>query len=1101
MYNKLKDHYDVGIYGWWGHDNFGGCLTYYALNKSISKMGYSVVMLQEANGLPVRYNIPDDCIAMQFMRKNCDCTKQLNVLDLPSYNDLCDTFIVGGDQMWSFYINMVKEDNFLNFVSNEKVKLSYSTSFGPNNFNPPRWFVDMAKPLLQRFDAVSVREDYAVALAKEIYDVNATQVIDAVFLLEKNDFIKAAEDSNYNFPENFLFAFILNPTREKRRQVERIAKKLGLDVVCAPDAAVGYHKSFYETFAGLKVIDPLNVSNFLKAYEKASYVVTDSFHGTCFSYIYKKNFSVYFNEQRGADRFVALMKLLELDERRIFEKQSDEELINNANIDFNVDWKKADENIERERKVSWNWLLNALNKGVEDRKNGKSNKKLTVDAFSKNLCTGCSACYNVCPVNAISMIEDAQGFYEPSIDKSKCINCGRCEKTCPVLHQNRKNSRVPECYAVMNDNAIRKDSSSGGVFSALADFVLSNGGYVCGAGYDSNFVVGHTIVSNDEGVKALRRSKYVMSKVGDCYRRIKTLLNNDKIVLFTGCPCQVGGLKNYLGRNYDNLILVDIVCHGAPSNKMFQKYIAETYGVNNLKEFYFRTKEFGWTSFTQIAVTNDGVRHDRDYSFDYFEKTMHSGLGAKDCCLNCIFAPAPRQGDLTIGDFWGISKHDKNLNDGLGTSVLLVNNENGKRVLSSIIKKLKTIVPVPYDFAKVNNRFMQKIGAPNGRRWFFTMIKDQPFEKSAKYALRRKFDIGLIGLWYSRNYGNMASYYALHYVLTEKLSRSVLTVENCLRQDGNLDMSKTSPRTFASKYYDISIKYNPDDLIRLNDHCDTFVIGDDQMWNIELSRPYKLAYFLGFADSDKRKISYGTSFGKKYAGSSQEKMISAHLLNEFDSLSVGDDLSENIAKKDFGIKNVTKVCNPALLCPEKEFVKLADKASLYIKDKYILAYIVDPNPEIGQNLLRIAERFNCKIFVVLNNDPDRWEENKNRLALNNAHNVVVKPTADLYEWLWYYNNAYAVISDSYYGVVFSIVFKKPFIAKVNAEIGKDRFLSLLAPLGIENVLCDDHVDLIGKVDMINHFDYEEINKKLDPIVSTSYEWLKKAVQFGKYVSE
>lgn len=185
MDNKLKDHYDVGIYGWWGHDNFGGCLTYYALNKSISKMGYSVVMLQEANGLPVRYNIPDDCIAMQFMRKNCDCTKQLNVLDLPSYNDLCDTFIVGGDQMWSFYINMVKEDNFLNFVSNEKVKLSYSTSFGPNNFNPPRWFVDMAKPLLQRFDAVSVREDYAVALAKEIYDVNATQVIDAVFLLEK----------------------------------------------------------------------------------------------------------------------------------------------------------------------------------------------------------------------------------------------------------------------------------------------------------------------------------------------------------------------------------------------------------------------------------------------------------------------------------------------------------------------------------------------------------------------------------------------------------------------------------------------------------------------------------------------------------------------------------------------------------------------------------------------------------------------------------------------------------------------------------------------------------------------------------------------------
>ena len=273
MIGKLKVHYDVGIYGWWGHDNFGGCLTYFALNKVIEKMGYSVVMLQEANGLPVRYTIPEDCIAMQFITKNCDCTKQVNVLDLQQYNDLCDTFIVGGDQMWSFYIQMVREDNFLNFIDSNKTKLSYSTSFGPANFNPPKQFVDMAKPLLKEFDAISVREDYAVKLASEIYNVKAEQVIDAVFLLEKSDFVKVSSDASYDFPKKFLFAFILNPTKDKRRQVECIANKLGLDIVCAPDAAAGYHKSFFELFSGLKTINPLNVSNFLKAYEKASYIV------------------------------------------------------------------------------------------------------------------------------------------------------------------------------------------------------------------------------------------------------------------------------------------------------------------------------------------------------------------------------------------------------------------------------------------------------------------------------------------------------------------------------------------------------------------------------------------------------------------------------------------------------------------------------------------------------------------------------------------------------------------------------------------------------------------------------------------------------------
>lgn len=335
--NNISTHYDIGIYGWWGHDNFGGCLTYYALNTVLTKLGYSILMIQEAKGLPGRYIIPDDCIAMQFAKQHYNYTIQANATELVKLNYLCDTFIVGGDQMWSFYIPFVKEDNFLNFVDESKSKISYSTSFGPANFNPNEHFKNKVKPLLQRFDSISVREDYAVDIAKNVYGINATQVIDAVFLLNKEDYIEASSNYTYHFPKKYLFAFILDPTPEKRIQIEAIAKKLELTIVCAPDAASGKHKIFKEIFAGLNIISPLNINNFLKAYEKATYIVTDSFHGTCFSYIYKKPFSVYYNSLRGADRFISLMKLLNLEKRRIFETQSIDELLNNDEISLNID--------------------------------------------------------------------------------------------------------------------------------------------------------------------------------------------------------------------------------------------------------------------------------------------------------------------------------------------------------------------------------------------------------------------------------------------------------------------------------------------------------------------------------------------------------------------------------------------------------------------------------------------------------------------------------------------------------------------------------------------------------------------------------------------
>lgn len=385
IYKKISDiksHYDVGIYGWWCHENFGGCLTYFSLERALKKMGYSVLMIQEAKGLPGRYIIPETCISMTFAKKNYECSPQVDARELEKFNNVCDSFIIGGDQVWNNNIHFVKEDCFLNFVDENKTKISYSSSFGSKRHNPPKSFIDMAKPLLKRFDNISVREDYAVDLAREKYGVEARQVIDAVFLLDKKDFIEAARDSNFAFPNKYLFAFILNPSIEKRKQIESIARKLNLEIVCCPDAASAYHESFSKIFSGMNILRPLSLSNFIQAYSNAQYIITDSFHGTCMSYIFRKDFNVYFNEQRGIDRFEALMKILGLEKRRIRDTDSIESIKKNNDIDFNVVWDTADANVTKLRNESWLWLNNAVEHRRKDGMRFPSKYNLFNDLFS-----------------------------------------------------------------------------------------------------------------------------------------------------------------------------------------------------------------------------------------------------------------------------------------------------------------------------------------------------------------------------------------------------------------------------------------------------------------------------------------------------------------------------------------------------------------------------------------------------------------------------------------------------------------------------------------------------------------------------------------------
>ena len=714
---------------------------------------------------------------------------------------------------------------------------------------------------------------------------------------------------------------------------------------------------------------------------------------------------------------------------------------------------------------------------------------VTVNTINKEYCTGCSACYNACSVNAITMRQGKDYYLEPWIDDNKCIECGRCLAVCPVAHRPVINSTAPECYAAMADDDVRKISSSGGMFTIFARDVISHGGYVCGAAMDENFVVHHILVNKEEDLSRLRLSKYVQSNIGDVFRQIKALLEQSKDVLFSGCPCQVAGLKNYLGKEYKNLLTIDIVCHGAPPEPLFQKYVKETFG-EKLKKYEFRTKKFGYNSMNAHAVLDDDSELPRNYAIDSYEQCMHSGLALRKICGDCTFAELTRVGDLTIGDFWGISSYDAKLNDNLGTSVLLINSLAGQSALGRVRNRMKLLKAVPFDVPRSHNRFGRKMQIPRCRKNFYTMLKTQSFEKSVKYALNYHFDVGVIGLWYGENYGSLVTYYSLHRHL-EDMGLSVVMIENPYTGGARPFMDDVEP------YYFISRKRSLDNLWELNAVCDTFLVGSDQLWNVYLSRPYKQMYYLGFASDDKKKISCATSFGRPYEGGQNEWFVAKRDLERFDHISVRDDVSLGECEK-MGV-NATKICDPAFFTTASQYDELATKATVKVSDsRFILAYILDPNEEKMDMLKQLVARTGLMVYVVLDLFPPMWLTRKKFVENYGNDKISVLENVKLSDWLWLYKHSTAVVTDSYHGTIFSLIYKKPFLTLINKKRGAERFLSLLGPIGLEDNLLENAREVSPHfVKLLPECTYEEALKKQAVLIEEGKKWLAQALYTPK----
>lgn len=350
-------------------------------------------------------------------------------------------------------------------------------------------------------------------------------------------------------------------------------------------------------------------------------------------------------------------------------------------------------------------------------------------AIEKNKCCGCNACAISCPKKCIELQPDSEGFLYPKIDRERCVNCGKCQNVCPVLNI-KKEDAEPECYVgFSNDCAVRKQSSSGGIFTELAKRIIENDGIVYGAGFDSDYGVEHFAVSTKEEISLLRGSKYVQSRMGSVYGEIKDHLKHGKLVYFSGTPCQVAGLYSFLGCRPDNLITQDLICHGVGSPMVWQKYL-EQYG--KIKKAEFRNKKYGWHYFS-MHIETEKKRIYKRLDEDAYLRLFLDNLILRPICYDCPVKKSRSKADITLADCWSPHKvTDAVVDYDEGLSLMIANTAKGKHWIESLGENASLYLVDTQKALNSQNALSQSVRSPEQRDVFFSEINQKGFSEACK---------------------------------------------------------------------------------------------------------------------------------------------------------------------------------------------------------------------------------------------------------------------------------------------------------------------------------------------------------------------------------
>ena len=356
-------------------------------------------------------------------------------------------------------------------------------------------------------------------------------------------------------------------------------------------------------------------------------------------------------------------------------------------------------------------------------------------------CCGCSACKQICPKDAISWTKTDDGFCIPEVNLAKCINCGLCEKVCPMVHSDMTlSSKIGEPYAAVNKNTDQLlSSSSGGIFSLIAEYILKNNGIVYGASFDENMQLKHIGIRRVENLYVLQGSKYLQSNNNDVYTDIRNELNKGIIVYYVGTGCQVAGLKLFLRKDYPNLFTSDILCHGVPPQMVFDsviKYLEDKY-KGKVIEYKFRDKSvWGWSCSSSCCVKKGnsikyvGFDEIQDGYFNAFIKAENY----REACYVCPFARDRRSGDITLGDFWGVERYVNIPDVGKGVSAIIINTEKGKKVVEDLSKSMLLIPSKLSDISEINKTLISPTPRPDSRDTFFEKFEKNPVDTITSYS-------------------------------------------------------------------------------------------------------------------------------------------------------------------------------------------------------------------------------------------------------------------------------------------------------------------------------------------------------------------------------
>lgn len=699
-------------------------------------------------------------------------------------------------------------------------------------------------------------------------------------------------------------------------------------------------------------------------------------------------------------------------------------------------------------------------------------------AFS-NECIGCFSCVYSCPVGALEEGTDNEGFYKPIINEDKCVECGKCSTACPISCKiDRGHYDHPDLYVFTNENPSSDMSATVGGVKIVAEKCIQNNAEVVGAVWDENYECVLEFASEKESLKRIYKSKYVQSRTSDIYLKVEKKLKQGITIIFTGLPCQVEGLYSFLGKDYDNLYTIDLLCNNVPSPKVFRKFIDEITNNEKVLELDFRYK--GTEEIGNYALRVRTEKEDRIFvsSKDalYYRAFIDRKMAGKQC-ENCSFGKFPRPGDISLGDIFGAEVIDKKYVPGK-TESMLINSEKGIKLANLIFESATDYRQVPIQILKdMHPHLVREWPLHPDRDRFYKMLDQFSFFKTCKALNDNFYDVAIVGLPTNPNYGGALTYLALKWILDDLNKTSLMILPP---GDDYIWLPKRITNFRNNPYSSGEIVCMPDkfNMWELSNCSNVFMIGSDQLFsthfvNNGIYSDCDEFASLDWVSNDKKKVAYAASFGDiKVDCPNDMKERMRYFIRKFDEFSVREESAVKLCKETFDMP-VTWVLDPIFLCGNEKFIRLTEGAET--SDTELFSYLLDETEDTG----RIEKSIS----------------NETSLRLSKIGDSALKQVACIEDWLASVIKAKFIITDSFHCTCFAVMFNIPFVTFVNKTRGTTRF-ELFRFLGLEDRLITGWDNYLEKKDRLlaKDIDWGSVNKKLDELRKKSKEVLRRQLE-------